>query len=112
MNDSEGREHPLVTPSTTREPAGNPQAVTPGAEVRTMVLELRERLRERGAKDLDNGELIILASEARDPHMPSSCVEWAEREAVPLLHELAQRFASCFLTVPNEQDGERVPPPA
>lgn len=56
------------------------------------ILQLRSIVASGGVDRLTDEELIRAGSTAREPHVPSRCLDWAEREAVPMLHELAKRL--------------------
>lgn len=90
----------------------HPQFATEYLSLRNMVAK------NRSAESLTDAQLIHLGELASDPASPSACIDWAEREAVPLLRELAKRLKALrsgpwfsfdgmdFESHPTEQDAK------
>ena len=55
-------------------------------------LECRQLVRAGLATQLSTQDLVRYATQVKEPIYPSSCVEWAEREALPLLREMSIRL--------------------
>lgn len=56
------------------------------------VMEIRRAVIGGQVAKLSDEELQRVAATAKEPIMPSACCNWAEREAIPLLRELAARL--------------------
>jgi hypothetical protein len=70
------------------------------------IYTLAARVQQFGPDQLSNADLAFLAVECKEPHLPSKCVNWTERIAVPVLHELGKRLRRLDWIDPKEQQPE------
>ncbi len=63
-------------------------------------------VREQSAKNISNLDLKFVASVAQAPFLASNGLDWAERFAVPVLHELARRFSVALPPTEEIFDGQ------
>jgi hypothetical protein len=61
-------------------------------ETRSRCVALRRKALAQGPATLSTEELLYLAAHETPPVYPSECVDWADRDIVPLLREMARRF--------------------
>lgn len=63
------------------------------------LVEIRRKALSKGVANLETVELVFLAKNLEPPMYPSDVINWADREAAPLLKELGERLETATARV-------------